>query len=361
MGITRRRFLTWMGAAAGSQVAVVDRSRAAGNRQFPGHPESFGVLHDVTRCIGCRRCEAACQEVNQLPQPERPFDDLSVLEEQRRTAAGTYTVVNRFEGATGPVFVKVQCNHCLEPACASACFVKAFQKEKSGAVSYNADVCVGCRYCMIACPFNIPTYEYDNAFSPRVQKCTLCQPRIENGLLPGCVLSCPKEALTFGLRKQLLHIARNRITRNPARYVDHIYGEHEMGGTSWLYISGTAFKETGMREDLGTTAAGELTAGPLGAVPIVVGLWPVLLTGIWAIGKRKEQIADSERRRAVTEAEQKARQATEAQLVQLKQQMNKEKETAVKQAVQNALEQAASAAPAEAVPGSEENAAKEET
>ena len=205
MGITRRRFLTWMGAAAGSQVAVVGQSRAAGNRQFPGYPESFGVLHDVTRCIGCRRCEAACQQVNELPQPERPFDDLSVL-----AGAAPHGCRHLYRGQpvreppTGPVFVKTQCNHCLEPACASACFVKAFKKDKTGAVSYNADVCVGCRYCMIACPFNIPTYEYDNAFSPRVQKCTLCQPRIEKGLLPGCVQSCPKEALTFGLRKQLL-------------------------------------------------------------------------------------------------------------------------------------------------------------
>ena len=244
MGITRRRFLTWVGAAAGSQVVVAGRSQAAGNRQFPGFEESFGVLHDVTRCIGCRRCEAACQQVNGLPEPERPFDDLSLLQRQRRTDAGTYTVVNRFEAAQGPVFVKTQCNHCLEPACASACFVKAFQKVPSGAVSYNVDVCVGCRYCMIACPFNIPTYEYDNPFSPSIQKCTLCQPRIEKGLLPGCVLACPKEALTFGHRRELLQAARNRISQQPGRYIDHIYGEHEMGGTSWLYIAATPFRRS---------------------------------------------------------------------------------------------------------------------
>jgi Fe-S-cluster-containing dehydrogenase component len=360
MGITRRRFLTWVGAAAGSQVVVAGRSQAAGNRQFPGFEESFGVLHDVTRCIGCRRCEAACQQVNGLPEPERPFDDLSLLQRQRRTDAGTYTVVNRFEAAQGPVFVKTQCNHCLEPACASACFVKAFQKVPSGAVSYNVDVCVGCRYCMIACPFNIPTYEYDNPFSPSVQKCTLCQARIEKGLLPGCVIACPKEALTFGQRGQLLQTARNRIAQHPGRYVHHVYGEHEMGGTSWLYISAAPFREIGMREDLGTMAAGQLTAGPLGAVPIVVGLWPVLLTGIWAIGKRKDKIAAGERRQAVAEAEKNARQAAEAKLAGLREQLGKEKETAVKLAVKNALEEAARAAQAEALPGNGEPESKEE-
>ncbi|HSM74615.1 MAG TPA: 4Fe-4S dicluster domain-containing protein, partial [Desulfobacterales bacterium] len=211
-----------------------------------------------------------------------------------------------------------------------------------------------------ACPFNIPTYEYENPFSPSIQKCTLCQPRIEKGLLPGCVLSCPKEALTFGHRRELLQAARNRISQQPGRYIDHIYGEHEMGGTSWLYIAATPFREIGMREDLGTMAAAQLTAGPLGAVPIVVGLWPVLLTGIWAIGKRKDKIAAGERRQAVAEAEKKAQQAAEAKLAHLREQLGKEKETAVKLAVKNALEEAARAAQAETPPGSGEQAPKEE-
>jgi len=169
--------------------------------------------------------------------------------------------------------------------------VKAFSKTPEGAVSYDASVCVGCRYCMVACPFEIPTYEYNDAFSPRVVKCTLCHPRILKGQLPGCVEACPKEALTFGKREDLLMIARERIRKYPDRYVDHIYGEHEMGGTSWLYLSNVPFEKIGMREDLGITPAPQLTAGALGAVPIVVGLWPVLLTGIYAMSKRKEKIA----------------------------------------------------------------------
>jgi Fe-S-cluster-containing dehydrogenase component len=299
----------------------------------------MAVLHDITLCIGCRRCEGACNVVNELPAPEKPFTDLSVLENQRRTTAKTYTVVNQKPGNGGrPVFFKNQCNHCLEPACASACFVNAFTKTKEGAVVYDASVCVGCRYCMIACPFEIPTYEYDSAFSPRIMKCTMCHPRVLEGKLPGCVESCPTEALVFGKRDDLLKIARQRITRRPETYVDHIYGEREMGGTSWLYLSGVPFETIGMRMDLGVTPAPELTAGALGAVPMVVGLWPVLLTGIYAMSKRKEKIAAEEKAQAVaaalTEADEKAAAKLDATMEKAKQ----EKTAAVEKAVKEALE-----------------------
>ena len=153
---------------------------------------------------------------------------------------------------------------------------------------------------MIACPFNIPTYEYDEAFEPRVMKCTMCHPRIAEGKLPGCVEACPMEALSFGKRKDMIKIAQERFRKHPDRYVDHIYGEHEMGGTSWLYVSGTPFKELGMREDLGVTPAPQLTAGALSSVPIIVGLWPALLAGIYAVSKRKEKIAQTEKEQALT-------------------------------------------------------------
>ncbi len=225
------------------------------------------MLHDTTLCIGCRSCEAACNEVNDLPAPDRPFDDLTVLEDKRRTDAAAFTVVNRYqphEGPKSPVFRKSQCNHCLEPACASACFVGAFTKTPEGAVVYDASVCVGCRYCMIACPFNIPTYEYNEAFEPRVRKCTMCHPRIAEGKLPGCVEACPMEALTFGKRTELLTIARERIRKYPDRYIDHIYGEHEMGGTSWLYITGAPFEDVGIRTDLGAAARTGVHRGSAG-------------------------------------------------------------------------------------------------
>jgi formate dehydrogenase iron-sulfur subunit len=295
MSISRRKFLKWIGAA-GLGSAIGKSALAGGNTHFEGYPGSFGVLHDITLCVGCRNCEAACNKVNELPAPDKPFTDLSVLNEQRRTTPKAYTVVNKYEvpGKKTPLFRKNQCNHCLEPACASACFVRAFKKTEKGAVTYDPTVCVGCRYCMIACPFEIPTYEYNEPLTPRVMKCTMCYPRIINGQLPGCVEACPKEALTFGKREDLIKVAHERFIKYPGRYIDHIYGETEMGGTSWLYISGVPFSQIGMREDLGVTPAPELTSGALSAVPIVVGLWPVLLMGIFAISKRKEIISQQE-------------------------------------------------------------------
>ena len=193
---------------------------------------------------------------------------------------------------------------------------------------------------MVACPFEIPAYEYDNAFSPRIMKCTMCYPRLIKGQLPGCVEACPKEALTFGKRKDILKIARERISRYPERYMDHIYGETEMGGTSWLYLSGVPFHQVGMREDLGVTPAPELTSGALGAVPVVVGLWPVLLTGIYAITQRKEKIAAEEQAAAVDEAVRKTELASKQQLICALEKSQKEKESAIEQAVKKALDEA---------------------
>ena len=346
MSISRRQFLGWLGAAgsAGAGVVVGKKAHASAGNRFQGYPDSMGVLFDSTRCIGCRRCEEGCQKVNELPDPERPFDDLTVLENRRRTRAGVYTVVNKYEtgeGSKGPVFRKNQCNHCLEPACASACFVAAFSKTSSGAVTYDESVCVGCRYCMIACPFEIPTYEYDEPLTPRVQKCTMCYPRITQGLLPGCVEMCPVEALSFGKRTDLLSDARTRIQKYPNRYVDHIYGEKEMGGTNWLYLSGVDFAKIGLREDLGTTPAPDLTHGALSIVPMVVGLWPVLLTGVYAINKRKEKINKEEREHAVAEALKIAGAEAEAKLAQTIEKLESDKKAAIDTAVKKALEEAA--------------------
>ncbi|MBW1901860.1 MAG: 4Fe-4S dicluster domain-containing protein [Deltaproteobacteria bacterium] len=296
MSVSRRKFLGWMGAA-GLGTAFGNPAHAAEKKQRKGYPESVGVLFDSVLCLGCRDCEAGCNKVNELPAPDLPFNDLSVLDEKRRTSTKAFTVVNRYaheKSPKGAFFRKSQCNHCLDPACVSACFVRALRKSKEGPVTYDPSVCVGCRYCMIACPFEIPTYEYDKALTPRVMKCDMCYSRVTEGKLPGCVEACPNEALTFGTRKDLIKTARERVRKYPDRYVDHIYGEHEMGGTNWLYLSGVPFNELGMREDLGTAPAPDLTAGFFGSVQMVVGLYPVLLTGIYAITKRKEKISKEE-------------------------------------------------------------------
>jgi Fe-S-cluster-containing dehydrogenase component len=319
-------------------------SQAASNKHFKGYPNSTGVLHDTVRCIGCRRCEAACSKVNELPTPKRPFEDLSILDQKRRTTSTSYTVVNQAQNGNGEkTFIKNQCNHCLEPACASVCFVAAFTKTPEGAVTYDPSVCVGCRYCMIGCPFEIPTYEYDQALTPRVMKCTMCHPRIKEGLLPGCVEVCPTEALTYGKRDDLIKIARKRIQAHPDQYLDHIYGEREMGGTSWLYLSGVPFSQLGLREDLGYKSAPELTSGALSMVPMVVGLWPVLLTGIYAMNKRKEKIVAEERADAVAEAVAKANTLADEKLAAAKEAARNDKDAAVKREVKKALEEAAKA------------------
>jgi len=330
-----------MGAALGKSAV------AAGHQHFTGYPGSFGVLFDATRCIGCRRCEAGCNQVNGLPAPAKPFDDLSILDVKRRTDAKTYTIVNRYDipGAAGPVFRKFQCNHCLEPACASACFVRAFSKTAQGAVIWDGSVCVGCRYCMIACPFEVPTFEYNEALTPRIMKCTLCYPQIMTGklALPGCVGACPTEALVYGKRDSLITAARERIYKFPGRYLDYIYGEHEMGGTNWLYLSGVPFKALGMREDLGVVPAPELTSGALAAVPLVAGLWPVVLTGIYAVSKRKDKIAREEQLQAVAEALAQAHAEADHKLERAKAKAEADKKAAVEQAVKKALEEAAKA------------------
>jgi formate dehydrogenase iron-sulfur subunit len=335
----RRTFLGLLGAAGASVALPV--SAKAGGKHFGPHPDTKGVLFDATRCIGCRKCEQACNEVNELPAPDKPFDDLTVLDTPRRTDEKTYTVVNKYQGKNGPVFRKNQCNHCLEPACASACFVRAFKKQPNGAVTYDASVCVGCRYCMVACPFSIPAYEYNEPLTPRVMKCTMCAPRLAEGKLPACVEQCPKEALTFGPRDELIKIARARINTYPERYRDHIYGEHEMGGTSWMYISGEPFTKLGLREDLGTQSAPELTAGALSAVPIVVGLWPVLLGGIYAVTQRNDKIANEERvaavKDALTRAGEKAEQKLHEELNKAEQASQRRIEVEVKKAVEEAL------------------------
>jgi Fe-S-cluster-containing dehydrogenase component len=314
----RRKFLSILGlAGAASAGAAAAPAQAATARDFGGRPDAFGVLHDETLCIGCRKCEAGCAKVNQLPEPEKPFDDLTVLDEKRRTNFQAYTVVNKYEveidGELKTVFRKQQCNHCQEPACASACFVKAFSKSAGGPVSYDPRNCVGCRYCMVACPFYIPTYDYKNVWNPLVYKCTMCAPRLEEGKKPGCVEACPQGALIFGRRDELLRLAWSRIAQKPGLYVRKVYGEHEMGGTNWLSITQVEPENLGLPKR-GITSAPELTSGALGSVAMVAGMWPVLLGGAYAITRRKEKVAAEEQAEAVKSALEKAGAEAEAKM-----------------------------------------------
>jgi Fe-S-cluster-containing dehydrogenase component len=237
---------------AGSAVAGTRRTALAA-REPKAHPDAYGCLVDLTRCVGCRKCELACNKVNNLPEPRVPFDDLTILDTKRRPDHGAFTVVNRYYTGRAdernqllPSFVKVQCMHCQDPACVSACIVGALSKKENGAVHYDESKCIGCRYCMVACPFGIPQYEYSDPLTPRVRKCTFCFERIsQEGGRPGCAAICPTEAITFGKREQLLKLAHKTIKENPGLYVNRVYGEHEAGGTSWLYISREPFGKLG--------------------------------------------------------------------------------------------------------------------
>ena len=298
MGIDRRGFLKHL-AGIGSAAVVGNTTKALAQEEFTGYPDRFGVLVDLTVCIGCRRCEWACKEVNKLPnKPITEYEDRSVFEQKRRTHADTFTVVNQFDNSRNsekPIWVKKQCMHCDEPACASVCFVKAFTKSPEGAVVHNPSVCIGCRYCMAACPFDIPAYQYDNAFTPEVTKCTFCFDRIsKEGGVPGCVEICPVEALTFGKRTELLDLAHEKIRNNSGKYVNHVYGEHEVGGTSWLYISPVPFDEVGFRTDLGTTPIPQYSRGFLSMVSVVLVTWPALCMGFYSFSKRREKLANTE-------------------------------------------------------------------
>jgi Fe-S-cluster-containing dehydrogenase component len=259
----------------------------------PADLTGFGVLTDLSACVGCRGCEQACNAANGLPPPAVPFDAEVVPGVRRRPGKSSFTAVSTYAEPARPdgqVHVKTQCMHCIEPACASACPVRALRRTEEGAVLYDETVCMGCRYCMLACPFGIPSYEYESALEPRVRKCVLCIDRIrKEGGAPACVASCPAQASTFGKRADLLRLARERIVAPKSEYVDHIYGEHEAGGTSWMYISKVPFAALGFPTDVETRPYVELTKGALRSVPLVLVLGPPLLMACEAISQRRPE------------------------------------------------------------------------
>ena len=265
MGVSRRCFLGFAVASAG---LLADRRRShaspASSPEVPAlasptgsgeaAPVQVGVLVDTTLCVGCRKCEEACYRRNRLPRPADGFDDPAALRRVRRPDANTFTVVNAYPGPpsrdrTGQAdtFVKLQCMHCLEPACVSACIVGALTRSDEGVVVYDPAICIGCRYCLLACPFDILSYEFADPLAPRVRKCELCTDRTAGtGADPACVAACPMEALVTGPRAELQALAHERIAARPHIYESHLYGEHEAGGTAWLYLLGRPAGEVGL-------------------------------------------------------------------------------------------------------------------
>ena len=253
--------------------------------------EFVGILVDTTRCIGCRACEVACGEEHDLLVPDVLSD--GALEAERNTSVDQYMVVNSYDTESGEVFVKKQCMHCYQAACAAACPTVAMNQTMKGPVIWDGDKCLGCRYCMTSCPFDMPKFEYGE-WNPKIVKCTLCFERLEEGQKPACVEACPTDTLMFGTRVKNLEIARHRIYSHPDKYVHQIYGEHEVGGTGYIYLSAVPFEQIGFRTDLGNRPYPEYTKEFLYAVPMILFGVPAFLLGLNALINESEAGTNTE-------------------------------------------------------------------
>ena len=247
--------------------------------------ETAAILTDVTRCTGCEKCVKACKAEHELDADrawpgQGAIDDLS--------ATRFTTILQR----PGDHFVRQQCRHCLEPACVSACIVGALQQTPEGPVIYDSDRCMGCRYCLMACPYGVPRYEWDRPV-PYVRKCTMCYDRLKDGRIPACVEACPEQATVFGTRDEMLAEAKRRLAEQPDKYIQHVYGEHEVGGTSVLLIADIPLDFLGWKSDLGAQALPDLTWASLKKVPAMVLGVGGLMTGLhWVIGRRMQLAAE---------------------------------------------------------------------
>lgn len=245
---------------------------------------SKGLLIDITKCIGCGSCSDACRQANGLP--DSPDGQLS----DKR-----FTVVQEHSfSAAEPRYVRRLCMHCLHPTCESVCPVGAFRKTAEGPVLYEAGKCIGCRYCMMACPYGVPRYEWDS-INPRVRKCIMCAPRLKQGLPTACAEACPTGATLFGDRKELLEEAHRRVREQPDLYVQSVFGEDEGGGTSVLFLTDVAFAKLGFPANLPNHPMSEFTEAVLTKLPSVVVVGGSLLSGLYWLINRRMTLAEERR------------------------------------------------------------------
>ena len=249
------------------------------------------LLYDSTLCIGCKLCESACAD-----RWNMPYNDEVAAED--RLSERKLTVVQE----TRDNYLRRLCMHCEDPTCASVCPVGAFTKTDLGPVLYDEDRCIGCRYCMLACPFQVPVYEWSKLL-PRIRKCDMCYELQRASELPACAEVCPTGATVAGDRDSLIDEAKRRIAANPSQYHDHIYGMAEAGGTSVLLIASVPLEELGLPGNLPTEPLPLFTWRALSLVPDIVVVGGVLLGGVWWISHRREEVEASENIAAPTKKE----------------------------------------------------------
>ncbi|MHB8881825.1 MAG: hydrogenase 2 operon protein HybA [Thermodesulfovibrionales bacterium] len=271
MDMNRRNFLK---VAAGGSLLLATGTAADAREARKLSADAVGILYDATVCIGCKVCQTACKEHNKMPAEHSSKDML--WDDPVDLSAKTLNIIKLYANGSGVTkdseidgysFIKRHCMHCVDPACVSACPVTALKKDaKNGVVSYNKDACIGCRYCQIACPYNIPKFEFDKAL-PQIRKCQLCDHRYKEDKFSACCEFCPTGASIFGNVNDLLAEAKKRLALRPgdyykypvahvrsretsyrpvAKYQGRIYGEKEGGGAQYLLLAGVPFTKLGM-------------------------------------------------------------------------------------------------------------------
>ncbi|RII25831.1 MAG: hydrogenase [Geobacter sp.] len=247
---SRRDFFKMLGL--GGATLLASSVPAMANEKVGVNNEALGMLYDATMCVGCKACMATCKRVNgdygSLSYERASFDTDGLWDAPQDLSGSTRTLIKLYkESDSRWSYVKYSCMHCQKPSCVSVCPVSAMTKDKvTGVVDYNKDTCIGCRYCQVACSFTIPKFQWEKTL-PQIVKCDLCKnTNLREKGITACAEVCPVGAITFGKRKELLEIAHTRLQDNPGRYIHHVYGEHELGGTNHLYLSALAFDKLGL-------------------------------------------------------------------------------------------------------------------